>query len=423
MKKKPIIASRFLRSVLVLTTGTALAQLVGYIITPLLTRLFTPEEFGIFGMYMRIATFLAAIGTARYELSLVLPKQEQHAFQLFRLSVRIALSILATTAVFSFFYWYFLADKSLFLFSFILLTLCGSFFVIFKNIGTNWAIRNEHFRKISNATVLGAITSNFLKLLAGWLKFGGLGLVASAVIGAFVGTIIFIKDYLGLKKQPQHERSKSKIKALSKTYVEFPKVNLPHILVDQLKELLIALIIIEILDTMVFGSFDHAFRMLKVPLALVGTSISQVFYQRCSEIYNQNKPIFQLVRKTVVSLAGIALIPFLIIGIWGESLFVFIFGTDWSLAGEMAQALTPWLFMNFIASPISTLPIVIQKQKAFFIFSLLGNFIQIAGFLAIPVFFDQNIITAIWWLSGAMSIYFLMLILWKFHLAKDINRG
>ena len=78
--------STFLKSVMVLTSGTVIAQAISYAFTPLVTRLFTTEDFGAFGVFMRIVAFLAAIGTARYELTLPLPKRDQHAFQLFFLS-------------------------------------------------------------------------------------------------------------------------------------------------------------------------------------------------------------------------------------------------------------------------------------------------------------------------------------------------
>jgi hypothetical protein len=187
--------SDFLRSVTVLTSGTVIAQAIGYAITPILTQFFyTPEDFGEFGIFMRIVALLTAIGTARYELTLPLPKRDQHAFQLFLLSLRIAFWTLIVSFVLGFVYWLFW-ETSLNTFLLVLAVGLTSFFMIFKNIGTNWAIRLKSYGRISAVNITSSFGTNAVKLLAGFIGLGSLGLVFGTLIGTIVGTSWFFVDF------------------------------------------------------------------------------------------------------------------------------------------------------------------------------------------------------------------------------------
>ena len=72
-------------------TGTVLSQIISYSISPILTRIYSTEEMGDLGIYMRVVGFISALATARYEMSLPLPKNDSHSFLLLRLSIRIAM--------------------------------------------------------------------------------------------------------------------------------------------------------------------------------------------------------------------------------------------------------------------------------------------------------------------------------------------
>lgn len=92
---------------MILMTGTVMAQAIGYLISPILTRIYTPEQMGDLGVYMRAISFLSALASARYELSLPLPKSDSHSYLLYRLSLRIALYTLAGSVLVSLIYLYY----------------------------------------------------------------------------------------------------------------------------------------------------------------------------------------------------------------------------------------------------------------------------------------------------------------------------
>lgn len=414
------LRSDFLKSVVVLTSGTVIAQAISYAFTPLITRLFTTEEFGEFGIFIRIVALLTAIGTARYELTLPLPKRDQHAFQLFLLSLRIAFWTLIVSLVLGFAYWLFY-DSSLTVLLFVLAIGFTAFFMIFKNIGTNWAIRLKSFRRISLVNITSSLGTNAVKLLAGFIGLGSLGLIYGTLIGTVVGTSWFFSDYFKQKKVGSFERSSAKIKALSSKYREFPRVNLPHTLIDTARELLIAFFLTYYLSTSLFGSYDLSFKMLKIPLLLIGTSIGQVMFQKASEKFANNESISVLVNRTVVLLFFISLLPFSIVYIWGPQIFAFVFGEEWYFAGQIASVIAPWLMMNLVASSISMIPSVINALRWFFWVGLGTSIIQLALFGFYPQITEGLNITPLDFfnvVSWIMVVIYSIIIVWELVLVK-----
>lgn len=416
--------SDFLRSIMVLTSGTVIAQILSYAVTPLITRLFTTEDFGEIGVFVRIVGFITALGTARYELTLPLPKNQSHAFQLFRLSLRISVWMVSITLLSGLVYWAFTGMESYTLL-YVFMIAIATFFTIFKNIGTNWAIRNEAFKRISSSNILTAISTNGLKLVAGVLNYGVPGLIISTILGTMVGVLFYALDFIKNKKKEVFQRSKKRMYALSKKYKEFPRVNLPHTIIDSARELLIAFFIVQIFSQSFFGSYDLSFRMLKIPLLLIGVSLGQIFYNKCSALYANKREMFPLLKRTTFLLLAISIVPFTIIFFYGEPIFVWVFGDQWVLAGRISEILAPWLMVNFIASPISTLPMVIGKQVLFFWIGLISTAIQLIGFGFVPlVLFDGNIdeILLVTWISYTMTVYLIIVTIIKLKITIDSDK-
>ena len=425
MLNKLHIKSEFLKSVVLLTSGTFMAQVVSYLATPVITRLFTPDEIGELGVFLRITAFITAIATARYELSLPLPKRDQHAFQLFRLSLRIATITLLSTLLIGLIYWG-IQGFSATNFWIVLMIVVGSFFMIFKNIGTNWAIRMNNYKAISASSILTSFTANGLKIVAGLLAFGSLGLIIATVIGGGAAIFFFVKDYLNTKYIDGFQRSKKKIQILSKRHRDFPIYNLPHMLLDHGRELLIAFFVVWYFDQSVFGSYDHSFRMLKLPLALIGTAMGQVFFNRCSRMYSEHKALFPMLKRTTLQLFLISIIPFSIVFFFGEDLFLWVFGAEWGLSGRISELLAPWLMINFVASPISTIPMVVEKQKAFLWVGGIGSIVQVSAFGFLPLIHEKGWISfdeIFIWISVIMVVFTLAMIAFKLWITKRADEG
>ena len=124
--------------------------------------------------------------------------------------------------------------------------------------------------------------------------------------------------------------------------------------------------------------------MLRIPVMLIGASLSQVFSNRISKYFNEGVSIMPLFKKTVTSLFLLSIIPFLVIYLFGTELFTFVFGEQWMIAGQLSEIMAPWLMINFIVTPLSTIPLVFNTQRSFFVIGLITSLLQISGFLLLP---------------------------------------
>jgi O-antigen/teichoic acid export membrane protein len=125
--------------------------------------------------------------------------------------------------------------------------------------------------------------------------------------------------------------------------------------------------------------------MLRLPLMLIGVSLGQLFYNRASELFNQGKSMIPLLNKMLLVLTGLSIVPFTILFFYGEFLFSFVFGKDWALSGSYSETMSVWLMINFILSPIAALPLILSKQKVFFIMGIVSSLIQVIPLWILPL--------------------------------------
>ena len=411
--------NEFLKSVMVLTSGTVIAQIISYLITPLLTRIYTTEEMGELGVYMRAVGFIAAMATARYELSLPLPKNDKHSFILYRLSLKIAMYILLACA----------GVGSIYLITrpfnwgeiaFVVITLVSSLFLIMINLGTNWSIRMKQFNKISVSKISNSLSSNLLRWLFGVFGWGSFGLLFATLIGFILSSFSFFRELLQLSKS-YGSVSKKKMYVLSREYRQFPIVSLPHALIDLGRDLLVAALIIAFFSKDIFGSFNHSYTILRLPLMVIGASIGQVFFNRCSVMINEGKEIHSLLRKTMIMLFTLSIIPFGLIFFVGEPLFAFVFGANWSDSGYFSEIMAVWLMFNFVNSPVSSIPMILNRQKEFFILGLINTLIQILAFGVLPLIIGKtkdDFIMILWVLSLTQAFYMIIVSMFTLYYSK-----
>lgn len=412
--------SSFIRSVAVLLTGTVIAQLISFAISPILTRLYLPDEFADYNLYMRIIGFIAALATARYELSLPLPKKDEHSYLLYRISFKIALCMLIGLSFLTLFYFLF-SGFDTFLVSFAAICIASAFFLIISNLGTNWSIRKKDFKRISIYKMTNSGTNNVMRWLFGALGFGSFGLMLGGLIGHFSSSLVFVPKWLKIKSTFSSYKSTKKTKVLLSIYKEFPTINLPHSLVDLGRDLLIATLLILYFDKNIFGWYSHSYTMLSLPASIIGLSIGQVFYSRCSELASEGKSTLPLLKKTIKTLILIAIIPFSIIFYYGEPLFAFVFGDNWANSGNFSEIMSIWFITGFLCNVVSTLPTVLHRQKEFFYLGILTALIQIVSFGVLPLYFGTSQTSfekILWIVSICQSAFFIFVLYCIFSFAK-----
>lgn len=418
---KRIKSSDLMRNVLVLMTGTVFAQVFSYALSPLISRLYNEGDMADFGMYSRLVAFISSLISARLELSLPVPKSNFHAFLLYRFTVNIVLISIISCILISVIY-LFNVQFELNLVYLILLSIVSALCVSFINLGTNWSIRTKDFKKISQQRITNSLFSNLLKIGFGYLTFGSLGLILATFLGYFLSSIHFVNDFI--KNQFFKIKSKTKTRLLLKEYKEFPLIVLPHTMLDMGRDLFVAFIVVYHFGKDIFGSYVYASMMLSLPIAVIGQSVGQVFFNKCAEIINQGKSILSLLYQSFLMLFLISVIPFGLIYFYGEEIFVLVFGSVWKHAGKFSEIMSFWMALNFVISPLSNLPLLLKRQKENFYIGLLDIAVQLFCFGVLPFFtelsssFDSFI--SIMWIYTLLKIFVLLITAYSYiYFAKN----
>ena len=419
MIKKFNLKSEFVKYIVVLMSGTVMAQLVSYLLAPVISRIYLPEETAELAIFIRIVSVGAAIATLRYEPALPITKTDSHSFRLYQFALRSTVIVTLVSLVLILVPAGMSSSISGVIF-YALIPLMILFSAIY-NLGTNWSIRNKYFKSISFSKITNSLFGGSFKVLFGWMNMGYVGLLLASTIGMFASILWFVRDFFRAKKKFQIRSNSPRNAVLARQYSEFPTINLPHVLMDLGRDLLVAVLLLKLFTKEDLGLYDHSYRMLRIPLVFIGMAIGQVFFQHCAEKVNKNEDIVPLLRKSVGVLALLSVIPFAVVFFYGEELFAFVFGENWRGAGTFSRIMAPWFLVNFIASPISTLPLILKKQKVFFQLAIAGTILMILTMTIPPLVYNASMYTTLWIVSLTQAGYLVFVIFKKFEFARKHN--
>jgi O-antigen/teichoic acid export membrane protein len=415
-KLKP--KTEFSRNVLTLMTGTTIAQAIPIAISPILTRIYTPEDFGVFALYMSIVSIVAVVATGRYELAIMLPKKDEDALNIIALSMIIAFFVSFITFLIVFLFnaqitdllgnteissWLYLIPVS------VLLT------GVYQSLNY-WFNRKKKYKVLAKNQVIKSTATSTTNLLLGFGGAGSSGLILGGVLGQGIVTGLLSKFFLKNNTFLQKIK-KIKLLALARKHKKLPIYNLPNAFIDQIRLSGINILIAKFFATATLGQFSLAWKTIQLPMSLIGGSISQVFFQKVSS--SKKEDLYPMVKKFIVKVLMIAFPVFLFIYLFAEDIFVFVFGENWKLAGTSASVMTPWLFLNFVTSPLSTIFIKLNKQEILLIFSI---FYMILPLGAIAIFYHLGFIELLKIITILMSTMLLIFIFLLLYLTQKEHK-
>ena len=411
--------SDYNKNILTLFTGTLIAQSIPIIISPILTRLYSPEDFGVYGLFVSIISILSVLVSGSYELAIVLPEKEKDFINVTSLSLIIALIfslfILILTVIFNHQICILLNNDEIskILYLIPLTILLTGIFNILKYVN----IRDEKFKDISKVSVYKNITIATVQLLGGIFKYNVLGLVSGLIISNITTNKILFKN---IKKYNFSKNvSISKIKEVAIRYVNFLKFQTPSSLLNSFSTNLPTLIFGKYFSLKIVGFFSFTNRLLLMPTAIIGKSIGDVFLSEVIRLKNDNEnlKINSTIIRTLNKLIIIGSISYSFLMIFGDLLFKILFGVKWQIAGEMTQILSISLFFIFISAPLSKVFIIYEKQKQL----LYSLFVIVTIRITILIYFSSvfnNLYLTLWVYSIMDSLYYIFILVYIFKITK-----
>jgi len=408
--------SRFVRNVAVVATGTAGAQAIAIAFSPIITRLYGPEAFGLLGMFLAISAVVTPITALTYPIAIVLPKTSNEAKGIAQLSVYIALGFAAVLLLIILMAgdWVvsFLSLQGIN--SYLLLIPLYVFFSALLQISEQWLIRIKQFGIIARAAVLQVLMVNSLKTVIGLFKPVASVLIVLAILGSVINAGMLA---LGIKKASSHPNenesdSQTSLWKVAKKHYDFPLYRAPQDLLNAASQSLPTLMLAAFFGPISVGFYTLGVRMLSMPLQLIGKSVGDVFYPRINEAAHNRENLTKLTLKATLSLAAVGFVPFAVVIAFGPWLFGFVFGSEWVRAGAYARWLAVWMYFMFINNPsIKVLPIISAQgfHLVFTFFTIAIRFVVLA--VGYYIFKSDLIAVGLFGISGAIINITLIIII------------
>lgn len=356
--------SEFSRNVLTLMTGTTIAQAIPIAISPILTRLYSPSDFGILALFMSLVMLFGSIAGFKYELAINLQDKDDDALEVLFLSglITLLLSIFLFTIVFVFnkeivnllgnndiAFWLYLVPLSV-------------LFLGFYNSLNYWYNRKKNFNHIAKARVIQSASVGFGQLILSTIS-SKLGLVSGFIFGQMISFLFFLISFLKSGVfQFSAIKSESVFKKLKK-YRKFAIYQTPSTGIEVLSSQLPVFLLTPFFGSSIVGLYSVSQRVVRTPIQVISSSISDVFRQKASEEFVKTGDVRHIFKAVLFKLFLISIIPFSIFYIYSPELFSFVFGKEWYIAGVYAQIMTPMFWLSFIVGPVSVMFIIAEKQE------------------------------------------------------------
>lgn len=417
MKKKVLefIKNPFLINVIILSSGTAGAQIVAMLLSPIITRLYGPEAYGVMGTFTAIITIITPIAALTYPMAIVLPKKDSEAKGLIKLSLLITMIIATIVTLFILLLNDFIVDLFqfqdlsffLYLIPFVILFL-GTLQVL-----EQWLIRKKLFAVSAKATFFQAIVVNGGKVIVGIFYPAAFILILFSSLRPGINALFMVlfAKYFNIKKIITLFCSKVSIKKLAKKYRDFPFFRTPEMFLSSISGDLPIILLSILFGPASAGFYSIGRTVLNIPTILISKSIGDVFYPRISEAANNKENLTNLILKATLLLALIGVIPYGIVIIFGPWIFGIVFGEAWIVAGEYARWIAFWAYFSFINRPsVRSLP-VLYAQRFHLFYTVITLIVRVlALFIGFYVFKSDIVAVALFGLSGALLNIGLVLI-------------
>ena len=342
-----------------LAGGNALAQLITIAASPVLTRLYTPEEFGLLAVYMALTTILGVIVSGRYQMAIALPESEREALEVTRLSLAIVLLFVLLTGVFVLFgrEWLAAALNVPALGDYLLLLPVSVFLIGSFTVFRLWSVRDRQFARVGKARIRQVLASVTVQIVCAPL--GALGLLLGQLANQGMGVRSLGRD--AVARTEFREAGWSRLRAALVRYRRFPLLTIWAALMNRTSLLLPTLFFTVLFGPAAAGFYALASRILKTPSDVFVGAIISVFHTTAPAALREGW-LRGLILATHERVSALALPPLAFAAIIAPPLFAVVFGAEWTVAGEYGRWIIVLVYFSLVASPLTGVFSALEKQ-------------------------------------------------------------
>lgn len=383
MNNKSLVANA-----VTLISGTAIGQLVALLALPLLTRLYTPHEFGLFAVYTGILSLGTVIVCVRYELAIVLPKKDRTALLVFKLCLLATCVISLFSTIFIWIFgetiesFYEVSSDS----SWLWLISVGVFVGGAYKASVFWHTRKRSYGKLARSKMSQSLSQTFSQLILGFSAFGVTGLILGEIIGKICGTMMLRSKYR-LRLSVANRLTVKTASLVAARYKKFPLVSTWSSLINQMGMVAPTVFLAGYFGADVAGFYAIAQRLLAVPMDLVGQSILSLYVGEFSE-QRRSHPLamHSLFLKFGTRMFIVGALPLIVVLFFGDKLITTFLGVEWSDAGDYAKILAFAFWFRFAISPLSQTLNLIDRQDIQLVWDVSRLVLVVSGFVVSYIF-------------------------------------
>ena len=343
-----LMRSPELRGVATLGAGTAVSQLLPVVMSFILSRLYTPEAFGDYGVFINYASVIAIVICARYEYAIMRPRREVDALNLVALCLLLACGVTV-----------------------LLYALLGAADIAGADVGgavplryllpvyalavavmqifSNYANRRAAYGVTASASVVRSVTQAVSRLVMGLAKVPG-GLVLGCLLGAAAGCAASARG-TGVVRSVGRSLSVAGLRRVAAAYAAFPRYQLAGSLLNALSTAMPVILIDYFYGSRTTGFFTMAVSLLYLPSTMVGNAMGQVFYRRA--VTDTVAGASRLALRFFAFNFVVALVMFVVLWLGGAPMFRLLLGGEWGMIGDYAFYLSPWLMAALCFTPLT----------------------------------------------------------------------
>lgn len=417
-----LLGSRFVRRLTVLSGGFLLSQLLIVLSFPLLSRLFTPAEFGVYAVFTALTGILGNVLSLRYELAVPVAKSDRDAAALIAVALIAVVASCVITGPLTMSASGWLAGAAempeladiLWTLPLTIVLLSGTETLSY------WSVYRGTFHLNATARLVQSAAQAGLQVAFGLLGMSGLGMILGYGLG-FVARFVYL-----ILRFPAADRARllgvdrAEVARAARRNWQYPAYSAPATLLEASTALLPAILLAILYDPTIAGLYGLGQRLMGLPVRLFSQAARQVFLSEAAD--RSGRGLHRLFTRTVLAFLGLGLLCMAPLIVAGPSLFALLFGEAWRSAGEMVQLLVPLYLARFVVTPVSQALNVLRRQSLHLVSSSTDATMLLAAFSA-AWWFGLAPMTTILLLSlGSTAAYLLYLgLVW--HAVRSAGRA
>jgi O-antigen/teichoic acid export membrane protein len=397
--------ARFLNSVGILLSGTAAAQMLAVLVLPVLTRLYTPNDFAVFAVFASMLGVASVVACLRLEIAIPLPDSDADAAHLLALALcsSFAISVGVSGIVWLFSGQIVNALGQISLKRYLWLLPIGVWLGSSFSALHYWAIRKNRFSIVAKSRLSQAIGGSGTQVIFGVFGFAPVGLLLGHLIFSSFGIWRLARNALKSDGLVFSMIKIARMRVIFNNYKKYPKFSVLEALTNSAGIQLPIMLISSMALGPEVGFLMLATRVMQAPIGLIGGAVSQVYLAQAAE-RTKDGTLKKLTLDTLDGLIKIGVGGLLFFAIIAPEGFSIFFGHEWVRAGNLVVWMTPWFVFQILSSPISMIMHIQAKQKEMLLLTSVGFVIRI-GVVLLAANLNPEFLSEWYAISGALYYF------------------